>query len=53
MGQTDVVLAVEALLTDPVLASGALEKDRTVKLWSAEETKSSTAPSLTDSQNSS
>ena len=34
-GHTDVVLAVAAHPTNCVLASGALEKDKTVKIWSA------------------
>ena len=34
-GHTDVVVAVAAHPTENVLASGALEKDRTVKLWRA------------------
>ncbi|KAK4538816.1 hypothetical protein CDCA_CDCA20G4841 [Cyanidium caldarium] len=32
---TDVVLAVDAHPTEAVLASGALERDRTVKVWAA------------------
>jgi COMPASS component SWD3 len=32
---TDVVLAVDAHPTDHVIASGALERDRSVKIWSA------------------
>jgi COMPASS component SWD3 len=45
-GHTDVVLAVAAHPTNTVLASGALEKDRTVKIWSASEDSATALPTL-------